>query len=71
MVLVIRDNIVSDVIREDSTKISTTAFICKEIGIRDEQVLPMMAKMLKSYKDGEIPTKKEVDSIARRTIARF
>ena len=64
----IEDRIIEDVIKKDSVKISTRAFIGSSIGIRDEQVLPLMAKLLKDYKDGKITTTNNLDSLIRRRL---
>ena len=62
----IKAKIIEDVIRKDSNKVSMRAFIGSEIGIRDEQVLPLLAKILMSYKSGDIPTVKKLDSLIKR-----
>ena len=61
-----RDKIVDDVTKSDSNKVSLRAYLGKELGIRDEQVLPLLSRFLNEYKQGKIPNKSQVDSIIKR-----
>jgi hypothetical protein len=69
----IQKKIVQDVLTEDSTKISTVSFLGKETGMRDETILPTLAKLLKAYEKGEIMTKAEIEEYTQKQlrIARF
>jgi hypothetical protein len=62
----IRDEIVEQVTKSDTDKVSMRSFLGKEIGLRDEDVLPFLAEFMKQYKDGEIATKEDVKKIERR-----
>ena len=50
----IRNKIIEDVTKTDSNKISLNAFIGKELGVRDEAVLPLLRDLLKDYKEGKL-----------------
>jgi len=69
----IRRSVVENVLKEDSTKLSTVSYIGKEIGMRDEDVLPKLAKLLQAWDKGEIMTKEQADAYIERKlrIARF
>jgi len=67
----IRDEIVEQVTKSDTNKVSMRSFIGKEIGVRDESVLPLLSELLKAYNDGEISTKEDVKRIVNQRIAQF
>lgn len=56
----LRDEIIEDVTREDSTKIKQNAYLAKELGIRDEFVNPLLLNMLSDYKEGKLVTKEQL-----------
>ena len=56
----LRDGIIEDITKEDSTKINQNAFLGKELGIRDEAVTPLLLELLKDYKEGKIATKEDI-----------
>jgi len=56
----LRDGIIDDITKEDSTKINQNAFLGKELGIRDEAVTPLLLELLKDYKEGKIATKEDI-----------
>lgn len=64
----IRDQIVEDVTRSDTNKISMRSFIGKEADIRDEQVLPLLADIIKAWKEKELAKKKDVKNIIKQEI---
>jgi len=64
----IRDQIVEDVIKNDTNKISMRSFVGKEADIRDEQVLPLLAEIIKAYKEKEFAKKKDVKNIIKQEI---
>lgn len=66
----IRDEIVEQVTKSDTNKISMRSFLGKEVGIRDEQVLPLLANLLKAYEEGDIATKTELTRVVNREIRR-
>jgi len=45
----LRDGIIEDITKEDSTKINQNAFLGKELGIRDEAVTPLLLEVLRDY----------------------
>lgn len=61
----IKAQIIEDVIRKDSNKVSTRAYISKELDIREENYLPLQTKVLKSYLNGDLILKSQVDSLIR------
>lgn len=67
----LRDQIIEDVMKKDTNKISMRSFIGMEIGVRDEDVLPLLSKLLDAYNKGEIMTKEEADDFIRREIRRI
>lgn len=67
----IRDEIVEQVTKSDSNKVSMRSFIGKEIGVRDEDVLPLLSELLKAYNKGELSTKEDVQRIVNNRIASF
>lgn len=73
----IRDDIVSEVQSDSSKNVAMNAYLGKEIGIRDEQVMPLLAAMLKAWDKGEIKTGEDLrdfveDEIDRqKRIAKF
>jgi hypothetical protein len=66
----IRDEIVEQVTKSDTNKVSMRSFLGKEVGIRDEQVLPLLANLLKAYEEGDIATKEELTRTVNREIRR-
>ena len=56
----LRDGIIEDITKEDSTKINQNAFLGKELGIRDEAVTPLLLELLKDYKEGKLATKEDI-----------
>jgi len=64
----IRNQIVEDVIKNDTNKISMRSFVGKEADIRDEQVLPLLAEIIKAYKEKEFAKKKDVKNIIKQEI---
>jgi len=66
----IRDEIVEQVTKTDTNKVSMRSFLGKEVGIRDEQVLPLLAALLKAYEEGDIATKEELTRTVNREIRR-
>jgi hypothetical protein len=62
----LRNSIVEDVTRSDTNKISMRSFVGKEADIRDEQVLPLLAEIIKAWKDGDLMTEKDVEDIIKR-----
>jgi len=69
----IRNTVIENVLSEDSSKISTVSYIGKETGMRDEDVLPKLAKLLQAWDKGELMTKDEADAYIEKKlrIARF
>ena len=69
----IHDKIVEDVTRSDTNKVSMRSFVGMEAGVRDEQVLPILAKIVKAWNEGEITTNKQLEEYVDREIrtARF
>jgi len=69
----IKNQIIEDVVRNDTNKVSTRAFISKELNIREENYLPLQTQVLKSYLNGDLILKSQVDSIIklRLRINRF
>ena len=69
----IKNQIIEDVVRNDTNKVSTRAFISKELNIREENYLPLQTQVLKSYLNGDLILKSQVDSLIklRLRINRF
>jgi hypothetical protein len=67
----IRDEIVEQVTKSDTNKVSMRSFIGKEIGVRDEAVLPLLSELLKAYNEGKLTTKEDVQRIVNNRIATF
>lgn len=64
----IRDKIITDVTKKDSSKINQSAFLGKELGIRDEAVTPLLRDLLKDYKEGNLATKTDVEKATGRRV---
>ena len=62
----LRDDIVEQVTKTDSTKVAMNSYLGKEVGIRDEQVLPLLANLLKAFDKEEIATKEELTKIKNK-----
>lgn len=56
----LRDGIIEDVTKKDSSKINQNAFLGKELGIRDEAVTPLLRDLLRDYKEGKLATKDDI-----------
>jgi len=66
----LRDEIVENVVKSDSNKVSMRSFIGKEADIRDEQVLPLISEIVKAWKDGYLMTKKEAEVYIKKELKR-
>lgn len=64
----IHDQIVENVTKNDSNKISMRAFVGASADIRDDAVLPLLAELLKEYKAGNLMTKRQADAYVSRKI---
>jgi len=69
----IRDAIITDVTKKDSTKLNVNAYLSKELGIRDEDFLPLMKNLLEAYKNGDLMTKDQAKAYIEKElrVARF
>jgi len=66
----LRDDIVEQVTKTDSTKLAMNSYLGKEIGIRDEQVMPLLAAMLKAWDKGDIKTGDDLKDFVEDEIDR-
>ena len=64
----IHDNIISDIIKKDTNKVSSRSYVAKELEIRDEAYLPLLVKALKAVKEEENVSKSEVKGIIKREV---
>ena len=64
----IEKQIVSNVLKEDSTKISMVGGLGKKSGIRNDEVLDKMADLLKAWDKGEIMTKDQADLYIKKVL---
>jgi hypothetical protein len=65
----IESTIVDQVLREDSAKVGLQTYLGRETGMRDEDIYPLLAKLIKAYNDGQIMTEDDVkEMIRKRTI---
>jgi len=64
----IHNNIVSDIIKKDTNKVSSRAYVAKELEIRDEAYLPLLVKALRAVKDKENASKADVKGIIKREV---
>jgi len=67
----LRDGIIEDITKEDSTKINQNAFLGKELGIRDEAVTPLLLELLRDYKEGKLATKEDIRPRRNPTTLEF
>lgn len=58
----VRNAIIEDVMKKDTNKISMRSFIGMKTGLRDEDVLPALAKLMKAWENGELMTKAQADA---------
>jgi len=56
----LRNQIIEDVTKEDSTKIKQNAYLAKGLNIRDESVNPLLLNLLSDYNDGNLVTKEQL-----------
>jgi len=64
----LHDKIVVDVTKNDSNKVSMRSFVGMGAGIRDEQVLPIIAEIVKSWNEKEVAKKKDVEIIIKKNV---
>ena len=64
----IRNTIIEDVMKKDTNKISMRSFLGMKTGLRDEDVLPALAKLLDSWEKGELMTKRQADAYVTRKV---
>jgi hypothetical protein len=64
----IRNTIIEDVMKKDTNKISMRSFLGMKTGLRDEDVLPALAKLLNAWEKGDLMTKKEADDYIKKRI---
>jgi len=50
----------------DTSKLNISSYLGKELGIRDEDVLPFLAEFMKQVKEGKIATKEDVEKVEKR-----
>jgi hypothetical protein len=62
----LHNKIVIDVTKNDTNKISIRSFVGMGAGVRDEQVLPIITEIVKSWNEGKIITDKDIDGIVRK-----
>jgi len=67
----IRNKIIDDVTKKDSNKINQNAYFGKELGIRDEDVSPLILELLKDYKHGNFATKEDLKPRRNPTTNEF
>lgn len=60
--------IVDQVLREDSTKVSTVSYLGRQTGLRDEDILPLLAEIIKAWEEKELITKDQAESMFKRTV---
>ena len=63
----LHDKIVLDVTKNDTNKVSMRSFVGMGAGIRDEQVLPIITEMVKSWNEGKVLTEKDIEAIVRKS----
>jgi hypothetical protein len=66
----IRNAIIEDVMKKDTNKISMRSFLGKEVGVRDEKVLPLMAALLKAFDEGKLMTEDDVEALIKKRRSR-
>jgi hypothetical protein len=64
----LHDKIVVDVTKGDSNKVSMRSFVGMNAEVRDEQVLPILSEIVKSWNEKEIAKKKDVNTIIKRSV---
>jgi hypothetical protein len=64
----IRNEIIEDVSKQDTNKISTRAEISKRLDIREENYFPLLEKALRAVKDEKNVSKNGVKEIIRREV---
>ena len=57
----IEAQIVSNVLKEDSTKVSMISGLGQKVGIRDEDVMTKMSELLDAWNKGELVIKEQID----------
>ena len=56
----------NSILSMDSSKLSIPSYLGKELGLRDEDVLPFLAEFMKQVKDGNIATKEDLEELRPR-----
>ena len=64
----LHNKIVIDVTKTDSNKVSMRSFVGMNAEVRDEQVLPILSEIVKSWNEKEIAKKKDVNTIIKRSV---
>lgn len=64
----LHDKIVLDVTKNDTNKVSMRSFVGMNAEVRDEQVLPILAEIVKSWNEKEIAKKKDVNTIIKKSV---
>jgi len=56
----------NSILSMDSSKLSIPSYLGKELGLRDEDVLPFLAEFMKQVKEGNIATKEDLEELRPR-----
>ena len=56
----------NSILSEDTSKLSIPSYLGKELGLRDEDVLPFLAQFMKQVKEGKIATKEDLEKLSSR-----
>jgi len=66
--LEVQDKIVELINKDDSSRVALETFLGKQTGYRDEDILPLLAQILKAFKEGDIMTKEDAEGYIKREI---
>jgi hypothetical protein len=64
----LRSEIINDVTKNDSNKVSMRSFVGMEAEIRDEQVLPIISEIVKAWNEEKIANKKDIQTIIKKSV---
>ena len=66
----VRAEIIEDVMKKDTNKISMRSFLGMKTGLRDEDVLPALAKLLDAWEKGDLMTKEQANNYINHKLSR-
>jgi hypothetical protein len=67
----LKKQIIEDVLRKDTNKVSSRSYVAIQLGIRDEAYLPLLTNVLGAFDRGELLTKEDADKYIEAEFKRL